>query len=157
MLPKNLLCFSPCDWDAGLFRPHQLMLRFAEEHNVYYFEEPVFDSGNFSFITFHTRSETLWKVVPHLPPELGSQRRQEALQQLVKILFRTSVSDSWMFWYCGPQYREFIDLFKPRLVVHDKVPSIQNYKDTNWDAVYKKVIVQLVEESGPSAAVSLNY
>jgi hypothetical protein len=157
MLPQNLLCFSPCNWDAGLFRPHQLMLRFAKEHNVYYLEEPVFDSEDFPFITFHTRSETLWKVVPHLPPGLGIAEQQEALEQLLKILFKSSASDSWMFWHCVPLYQDFIGLFQPKLVVYDKVPAIQNYRATNWDAIYKKVMLQLVGELNHSAAIRLNY
>ncbi|HEY0769093.1 MAG TPA: glycosyltransferase family 1 protein, partial [Sphingobacteriaceae bacterium] len=66
-LPTNLICFSHLRWDFVYQRPQHLLTRFSKDYNVYFVEEPVFDSDGDAFISFSKREENLWVGVPHLP------------------------------------------------------------------------------------------
>lgn len=119
--PNNLLCFSPVRWDYILKRPQHLLLRFARDTNVYFFEEPVFDAAEETYLAYATRSETLWKVVPHLKPGLTSAQTISALAVLLDQFLENTCLSNWIFWYYTPYTLSFTKKHRPKLVVYDQL------------------------------------
>lgn len=157
MLPKNLLCFSPYRWDLSMYRPHQLMLRFAEMSNVYYFEEPIFDSKKGSFLSFSTRSETLWKIVPHLMDGLTAEEINNSLGDLLNMLLMNADMENWMFWYYCPQPPRFTRKYHPRLAVYDFVVEPEDRRRTIWDDLFNTVYDQVIKEAGLSSIIEVQH
>lgn len=119
--PNNLLCFSPVRWDYILKRPQHLLLRFSRQTNVYFFEEPVFDAVDESYLVYATRSETLWKVVPHLKPGLTSAQIISALTVLLDQFLENTCLSKWIFWYYTPYAMSFTKKHRPKLIVYDRL------------------------------------
>jgi len=117
--PKNILCFSIHRWDFALRRPQQLLLRFSEDTNVYFFEEPIFDAAGEGFLSYSTRSETLWMVVPHLKAGLTSVEVTFHLAELLDKFLENAQLDNWIFWYYSCPALSFSKKYKPKLVIYD--------------------------------------
>ncbi len=124
MAPKNLLCFSHLRWDFLLQRPQQLLLRFADETNVYFIENPVFDAKDVPFFSFGTRSETLWKMVPHLKPGLTSDQVARCMVQLIDEFLENANLDHWTFWYYTPSALSFTKKYDPKLTIYDCMDEV---------------------------------
>lgn len=156
MLPRNLLCFSPYRWDNKMYRPQQLMARFADEINVYYFEDPVFDTNETSYLSFSTRSETLWKIVPHLPPHLTVIEITDALKELLNGFLKDANLNNWMFWHYTSMPLQFTKKCRPRLVVYDYVVEFEK-TPTNWDEVFEVVHKQIHKELSVSSIIEVMH
>jgi len=139
MLPKNILCFSSVPWDFKMRRPQQLLIRFAEQANVYFFEEPVFDAQNDCFITFSTRSETLWKVVPHVLPNLSREQISTCMEQLLDDFFKKANLDNWTFWYYTKNAFSFSKKYKPKLTIYDSIAGYDEGHSSDWDEIFTAI------------------
>lgn len=128
MAPKNLLCFSHLRWDFLLQRPQQLLLRFAEDTNIYYVENPVFDAKEEPYFSFGTRSETLWKMVPHLRPGLTSSQITRCMTQLIDGFLEKANLDDWTFWYYTAAALSFTKKYKPGLTVYDCMDEVSMFR-----------------------------
>ncbi|RAJ22203.1 glycosyltransferase family protein [Pedobacter cryoconitis] len=128
MAPKNLLCFSHLRWDFLLQRPQQLLLRFAEDTNIYYVENPVFDANEEPYFSFGTRSETLWKMVPHLRPGLTSSQIIRCMRQLIDAFLEKANLEDWTFWYYTAAALSFTKKYKPGLTVYDCMDEVSMFR-----------------------------
>lgn len=156
MLPRNLICFSPYRWDNKMYRPQQLMVRFADETNVYYFEDPVFDTNEIAYLSFSTRSETLWKVVPHLPLHLTVTEIDATLKQLLGEFLKNVNLNNWMFWHYTSMPQKFTIRYNPRLTVYDYVVEFEK-TPTNWNEVYEVVYKQLNNELDDASIIEVMH
>jgi len=154
MLPKNLLCFSPIRWDFKMHRPQQLLVRFADHANVYFFEEPVFDAIESPFLTFSTRSETLWKVVPHLSSDLTVEKANFYLAQLLDQLLEKANLDQWAFWFYTPTALPFTEKHKPKVVIYDRVEEAGSGAD--WNDVFRLVNQQIRNKLALSNVIAIH-
>jgi hypothetical protein len=153
MLPKNLLCFSPIRWDFTMYRPQQLLVRFAEDTNVYFFEEPVFDAVDGPFLTYSTRSETLWKLVPHLLPQIGEEQINASLGVLLDGFLMRADLQKWTFWYYTHGVLPFTEKYKPRLVIYDRIVGGDDNAD--WNDVFLSVSQQIKNKLPLSTEIAL--
>lgn len=128
MIPKNLLCFSHLRWDFLLQRPQQLLLRFAEDTNVYFVENPVFDAKEKPYFSFGTRSETLWKMVPHLRAGLSSSQIIRSMIQLIDEFLVNTDLDNWTFWYYTSSALALTKKHKPALTVFDCMDEVSMFR-----------------------------
>ncbi|AMP99249.1 Glycosyltransferase [Pedobacter cryoconitis] len=128
MAPKNLLCFSHLRWDFLLQRPQQLLLRFAEHTNIYYVENPVFDAKEDPYLSFGTRSETLWKMVPHLRAGLTSSQITKSLGQLMDAFLENAKLEDWTFWYYAASALTFTKKYKPGIIVYDCMDEVSMFR-----------------------------
>lgn len=143
MAPKNLLCFSHLRWDFLLQRPQQLLLRFAEHSNVYYFENPVFDAKEDPYFSFETRSETLWKMVPHLRPGLTSSQITKCLSQLIDGFLENVKLEDWTFWYYTASALLFTKKYKPGITVYDCMDEVSMFRHCPEDmSILEKKLVE---------------
>ena len=127
MVPKNLLCFSHLRWDFLLQRPQQLLLRFAEDTNVYYVENPIFDAKDEPYFSFGTRSETLWKMVPHLRPGLTSGQVTKCMTLLIDGFIKNADLKDWTFWYYTSSALSFTKKYKPGLTIYDCMDEVSMF------------------------------
>lgn len=143
MTPKNLLCFSHLRWDFLLQRPQQLLLRFAEHSNIYYVENPVFDAKEDPYLSFGTRSETLWKMVPHLRPGLTSSQITKCLSQLIDGFLENAKLEDWTFWYYTASALAFTKKYNPGMTVYDCMDEVSMFRRCPEDmSILEKKLVE---------------
>lgn len=127
-LPTNLICFSHLRWDFVYQRPQHLLTRFSKDYNVYFVEEPVFDSDGDAFISFSKREENLWVGVPHLPNGLSKDEVNELLEDLLHKFLKKEDLSKFIFWYYTPMALAFTETFHPRLIVYDCMDELSQFK-----------------------------
>lgn len=118
-----ILCFSSHSWDFEFKRAQHLLLRFAEHASIYYFEDPVFDAVAEPSLSFATRSETLWKVVPHLNSGLSALQIQLSLEGLLDKFLKNARMENWIFWYYDCTAISFTRKYNPRITVYDCIEA----------------------------------
>jgi glycosyltransferase involved in cell wall biosynthesis len=128
MPTKSLICFSHLRWDFVFQRPQHLLTRFAENANVYYFEEPVFDANEDAYLALSPRSSSLTVIVPHLREGLSSAAIQATLMALLDKFFQNSELLNWTFWYYTPMALSFTDKYKPKMIIYDCMDELSAFK-----------------------------
>lgn len=127
--PKNLICFSHLRWDFVFQRPQHLLTRFAQDMNVYFFEEPVFDANGNDYLEISERAERLHIIRPHL--EKGKEDSKLNIPILTALLgefFKGSTLEDWAFWYYTPMALQFSEKFKPKLIIYDCMDELSAFK-----------------------------
>jgi glycosyltransferase involved in cell wall biosynthesis len=127
-LPTNLICFSHLRWDFVYQRPQHLLTRFAKTFNVYFVEEPIFDSDGDAYISFSKREEKLWVGVPHLPDGLDKAEINDLMEDLIDKFLKKEDLSKFIFWYYTPMAYAFTELFQPRLTVYDCMDELSQFK-----------------------------
>lgn len=136
----DLVCFSHLRWNFVYQRPQHLLSRSAQDHRVFFIEEPMFGEGPARFEVSQPQSN-LTVVVPHLPAKLDETMVNEALQRLVNDLFAQYQINSYMLWYYTPMALNFTRHLKPVVVIYDCMDELTLFK--NAPAVLKKLEVEL--------------
>lgn len=127
-LPTNLICFSHLRWDFVYQRPQHLLTRFAKTFNVYFVEEPFFDSDGDAYITFSKRQDKLWIGVPHLPAGLSKAKESELMAELMDKFLKKEDLSKFIFWYYTPMAISFTESLLPRLTVYDCMDELSQFK-----------------------------
>ena len=127
-LPTNLICFSHLRWDFVYQRPQHLLTRFSETFNVYFVEEPIFDSEGDAYISFSKRKEKLWIGVPHLPANLNQSEINQLLEDLMHKFLKKEDMSKFIFWYYTPMALMFSESFVPHLIVYDCMDELSQFK-----------------------------
>eukprot|EP00388_Colpodella_angusta_P001251 GDKJ01004059.1.p2 GENE.GDKJ01004059.1~~GDKJ01004059.1.p2 ORF type:complete len:377 (+),score=20.48 GDKJ01004059.1:714-1844(+) len=127
-MPANLICFSHLRWDFVYQRPQHLLNRFARHTNVYFFEEPIFDSDESNYLSLSKRKKNLQIITPHLLPNMKEEEVTAALTKLVDQLLVNFELDHCMFWYYTPQALKFTDKHKPKIIIYDCMDELANFK-----------------------------
>ncbi len=128
LIPK-IICFSHLRWDFVYQRPQHLMAAFAKTLNVYFVEEPVYDSTGDAYISFSRRQDNLWIGVPHLPAGLSKADSNQIMDELIdKFLVKEDLS-KFIFWYYTPMALLYTELYHPRLTVYDCMDELSLFKN----------------------------
>jgi len=125
---KHILCFSHLRWDFVFQRPQHLLSRFAEDAIVYFFEEPIFDALNESYLSISKRGKKINIIVPHLKEEIDPQTANATLTTLLDKFLRDVKMDDWAFWYYTPMAYAFTNKYKPKLIVYDCMDELSAFK-----------------------------
>ncbi|MGY0034403.1 hypothetical protein [Pedobacter sp. NJ-S-72] len=105
-----------------------MLLRFADDTNVYFVENPVFDAKEKPYLSFGTRSETLWKIVPHLRPGLSSSQITRFMIQLIDEFLANADLDNWTFWYYTSSALALTKKYNPRLTIFDCMDEVSLFR-----------------------------
>lgn len=127
-LPSNILCFSHLRWDFVFQRPQHLLTRFAKIFNIYYWEEPVFENIETSFLSKSLREENLWVLTPHLPEGLQEAEITVRMEQLLADFMHKQNPADFAFWYYTPMALEFTRSFNPAVVIYDCMDELSAFK-----------------------------
>lgn len=114
----DLLCFADERWGCVYQRPHHLLARAARDHRVFYFEEPLFDTGAAHVCTYRSL-EGVTVVEPILPigttPAQAPGLRRRLLDQ---FLDEHDLGDH-VQWFTSPRAIEFAHHLEPLAAIYD--------------------------------------
>jgi glycosyltransferase involved in cell wall biosynthesis len=126
-LPKNLLCFSHLRWDFVFQRPQHLLTRFSQDLNVFFLEEPVFDTVESAFLEVDKKSNTLTVLRPHFKPGLNAEEVNTLLKSIVDNFLDKEDLQEWIFWYYTPMALSFSSHLKPYTVIFDCMDELSAF------------------------------
>ena len=122
-----LVCFSHLRWDFVYQRPQHLLSRFSRNLNIYYIEEPLFDSAK-DLLEISKPSDNIWVVVPHLREGLGEEEAVAKEKELLARFFIEYEITNYFFWYYTPMALPISDHFNPSLIVYDCMDELAAFK-----------------------------
>jgi glycosyltransferase involved in cell wall biosynthesis len=114
---ETILCLSHLRWNFVYQRPQHLLVRCAQQHQVLYVEEPMFDVSE---PTLEVRAEgEVTVAVPHLPCGLSTDDAERAQRKMIDRLLYAADDPRPVLWYATPMAIAFTHHIKPRAVVYD--------------------------------------
>jgi len=123
-LESVLICFSHLRWNFVFQRPQHLMIRAAQEHKVFFFEEPMFEDVDEPRLDLHQDSTGVVIAVPILPAGIGASELASAQRALLDGLVQEFPSDSLIAWYYTPMAMSFSAHLQPSLCVYDNMDEL---------------------------------
>ena len=126
--PNTIICFSHLRWDFVYQRPQHLLTRFATMYAVYFVEEPMFNAKKEPFVTFTSKADKLWVVVPHLPEGTPPDDAYRMQKELLDKFLRKRQSSDLLFWYYTPMALKFSGHYKPAFTVYDCMDELSHFK-----------------------------
>src|SRR4051812_48158511 len=123
-LESVLICFSHLRWNFVFQRPQHLMIRAAQEHKVFFFEEPMFEDVDEPRLDLHQDSTGVVIAVPILPAGIGASELASAQRALLDGLVQEFPSDSLIAWYYTPMAMSFSAHLQPSFCVYDNMDEL---------------------------------
>jgi UDP-galactopyranose mutase len=128
--PTTLICFSHLRWSFVFQRPQHLMMRFAREMNVIYWEEPLdIAAGETAFLEVREagNAPNVRVVVPHLPKGMPADAREATLKRLLDAHL-ASHHGPLVAWYYTPMMLPFSKHVTPDVTVYDAMDELSKFK-----------------------------
>jgi UDP-galactopyranose mutase len=123
----TLLCFSHLRWNFVFQRPQQLMSRFARDHHVIIWEEPMFDAKAEPSLDLSICAKSgVTVAVPRLNPSEGDLHAKQ-LRRLLDELMATR-SGPLVRWYYTPMMLPFSRHLQADCTVYDCMDELKNFK-----------------------------
>lgn len=127
-LPKTILCFSHLRWDFVFQRPQHVLSRLSQNFNIYFFEEPQFDTSSKAYLRLLSVQQNVTVIVPHLACNLKQQEQIELQKDLLDRLLNTQNLSDFIFWYYTPMALQFSEHLHPKLIVYDCMDELSAFK-----------------------------
>ena len=119
-----LICFSHLRWHFVTQRPQHLMTRFAAEHDVLYWEEPVFGAAEPRLVLEQCRDSGVTIATPHLPD--GAEANGDAVKSLLDEHLRGDGRQP-MLWYYTPMMLPFSRHLRADCTIYDCMDELANF------------------------------
>lgn len=100
---RDAIFFSHLRWDFVVQRPQHIVTRWAADHRVFFWEEPIRDA-NEPFLEVKARGD-VQLVIPHLTPQ--DEHEPRTLRRLVDTLVGVAQLHDPVGWYWTPRMRSF--------------------------------------------------
>jgi glycosyltransferase involved in cell wall biosynthesis len=125
---ESVLCLSHLRWNFVFQRPQHLLSRCARDHDVVFFEEPVFDASE-PGLAVYTSDQGVRVAVPHLVPGTPAETAEAALRRMVDRIVQRELNGAQpVLWYYTPMPIAFTDQVRPRAVVYDCMDELSLFK-----------------------------
>jgi UDP-galactopyranose mutase len=124
----NILCFSHLRWDFVYQRPQHLMAGFAQDHHVFFWEEPIYgDTVGQSMLESRTCPHT---GIIILTPHIDTQDRDKEVAILVTLLDEvlTDLRGTLVRWYYTPMMLPFSDHLLADCTVYDCMDELSAFR-----------------------------
>jgi len=125
-----LLCFSHLRWEFVFQRPQHLMMRFAKDRPVIYWEEPI-DCGEGVPATLHVRpapgAANVTLVTPKIPFHLTETAQEASLKNLLD-LFLAARPGKVIRWYYTPMMLPFSRHVEAEATVYDCMDELSAFR-----------------------------
>lgn len=108
-------------------RPQHLMSRFARNHRVFYFEEPVFEEGGPSLRVATCPDTQVHICTPVLPHGLSPASIVQLQRELLDAFVIDKGIEQFVSWYYTPMAREFSVQLNPVLTVYDCMDELSAF------------------------------
>ena len=124
----TLICFSHLRWNFVFQRPQHLMRRFASDHRVIFWEEPVASDSDEATLDVQTCEQTgVIVVTPRLPEPLGGPDQDSVLRTLLEI-YLAGQQGPLVRWYYTPMMLPFSRHIEAACTVYDCMDELANFK-----------------------------
>lgn len=125
---ESVLCLSHLRWNFVFQRPQHLLSRCAREHDVVFFEEPVFDAQE-PELAVYTSDQGVRVAVPHLAPGTPAGIAEAAQRRMIDRVVQHELNGARpVLWYYTPMPIAFTDQVRPRVVVYDCMDELSLFK-----------------------------
>lgn len=123
-----LLCLSHLRWDFVFQRPQHLMTRFARDHEVIFFEEPLFREGAGPRLELSERPGGVTVAVPVLPPGLPPAVIVAAQRGMVDALLAERAGRRLVAWFYTPMALAIAGHLNPDITVYDCMDELSAFR-----------------------------
>jgi UDP-galactopyranose mutase len=124
----TLICFSHLRWNFVFQRPQHLMLRFAREWQVLFWEEPEYGADQVSLSAKLCEETGVIVLTPHLPSGLDEQEEGAILRSLLDEALGARPAKPVLRWYYTPMMLPFSEHLPAECVVYDCMDELANFK-----------------------------
>ena len=121
-----LLCLSHLRWGCVRQRPHHLLTRAAETHEVLFLEEPLLAPGATVRLERRRSPEGVMVCVPHLPAGLPAPAQAAMQRRMLDALLAAEAGRRLVAWFCTPMALDFAAHLAPDLTVYDSLDDTQD-------------------------------
>ena len=123
-----LLCLSHLRWNFVFQRPQHLLTRAARDHEVIFFEEPLFQPGIVPRLEMHVTPEGVTVAVPLLPEGLQGAMVAAAQRKLLDGMLAKAAERPLIAWFYTPMALEFAAHLRPDLTVYDCMDELSAFR-----------------------------
>ena len=123
-----LLCLSHLRWNFVFQRPQHLLTRAARDHDVIFFEEPVFRAGSALTLELHAVQDGVTVAVPVLPEGLKGHAIGAAQRTLLDDLLAGEAGRPMIAWFYTPMALEFAGHLRPDVTVYDCMDELSAFR-----------------------------
>ena len=126
--PPPIICFSHLRWDFVIQRPQHLMRRFAREHQVFVFEEPVASEQEHASLEYCPfPDDNVIVLRPRLPEALDDTARNAALRELLDMHLAVQGGGRPVLWFYTPMMFGFARHVDAAAVVYDCMDELSAF------------------------------
>ncbi len=128
----DLLCLSHLRWHFVTQRPQHLLHQAAQNHRVFYWEEPIWHeveqespgASAVPYLEVLQEGETIWVLRPHL--QVGTSGEEEQ-RNLLDRFVEEQQTRRLVTWYYTPMAYAFSKHLKTAAVVYDCMDQLSNF------------------------------
>jgi glycosyltransferase involved in cell wall biosynthesis len=122
-----LICLSHLRWNFVYQRPQHLLSRAARHADVFYFEEPVFDSAEPRLVATEV-GPGIQVLVPHLPAASAMEAAETEQRQLLDEFLALQSFSELIIWYYTPMPLGFTSHLQPGVCVYDCMDELKSFR-----------------------------
>ncbi|WP_244493219.1 glycosyltransferase [Aureimonas sp. AU20] len=125
----TIICFSHLRWDFVTQRPQHLMRRFARDHRVFFFEEPIGCDHPLPYLEYHPfPADGIVALRPRLPHWWNEAEREAGLRGLLAMLVEISCAGEPVLWFYTPMMFAFAGEVEAAAVVYDCMDELSGFR-----------------------------
>lgn len=130
-----LLCFSHLRWNFVFQRPQHLLTRAARHHEVFFFEEPVYENVAKPELRATQPSAAIRVLTPVLPVGTDGAKAIEMQRMLVNRTLAARQPEHLVLWYYTPMALPFTDHIDSDVCVYDCMDELSAFKNAPRELV----------------------
>lgn len=123
----GLICLSHLRWNFVYQRPQHLLSRAAAYADVFFFEEPIFDTATPELAVTRV-GEAVQVLVPHLPPSDSAETTELQQRQLLDGFLAARSFPELIFWYYTPMALGFTSHIQPDFCIFDCMDDLSGFR-----------------------------
>jgi len=123
-----LLCFSHLRWDFVYQRPQHLMTLAASDYEIWFIEEPVFETAGEPRLERRAVADHITAIVPVLAAAERALRIPRVQRKLLDRLLRAERRHPDVLWYYTPMALEFTNHLSADLCVYDNMDELSAFR-----------------------------
>jgi UDP-galactopyranose mutase len=124
----SLICLSHLRWDFVYQRPQHLLSRFAQERNVYFFEEPIY-SDEPTRLDVSRREDNLFVLVPRIShADRDARNVAEIEREMLDGFIAAENIEDFVLWFYTPMALDFASHLEPLATVFDCMDELSAFK-----------------------------
>lgn len=122
----TLICFSHLRWNFVFQRPQHLMSRFAQDFDVFFWEEPL-DTDEAPYVSVTKDASGVTVLTPYLPADLDGEARTRRLRGLLNevLVGRTG---ELVLWFYTPMMLPISKHLNAAATVYDCMDELSAFK-----------------------------